>query len=96
MAGDSVMVRVSRATKARMEAEVRRLVAATVQGRSEAGSADANANPAFLGMTYDALINRLLDLDENTRRRQRESAARRRKGPEQDNDPAVSNHGGEE
>lgn len=80
MAQDTTHIRVSRATKKRLDREIVRLLKAYAEGRTEAVEPGECNNPLYRGMSHDALINRLLDLDERKRERAEQSRARKRKG----------------
>ena len=77
MATETTHIRIGKATKARLDAEIGRLMRAYEQGRTDSVEPGESNNPAYKGLSHDALINRLLDLD--ARKRERAAAARRRK-----------------
>lgn len=79
MAAKWTHVRLKMETKRRLDAEIRRLTTAYQEGRTDRAGGEDNPNPAFAGMSVDALITRLLDLDERKRQRATESRKRKRR-----------------
>lgn len=75
-------IRIGVKTRARLDVERERLEKAYAEGRTESVRMGSSLNPTLAGVSYDALIERLLDLDAATRRRRVQSAARRRKRAE--------------
>ena len=82
MAEKSVMVRVRESTRARLQAEVARIMRAVEDGRREdPGINPEQINPCCPGLSLDALINLMLDQVDAHRERDRRHRAKKRKRP---------------
>lgn len=72
-------IRVSSSTLARMKAEIHRILSAVEAGqRTDPGTLSEAINPLTLGLTYDQLINLMLDQREGHRARDRKARAKKR------------------
>jgi hypothetical protein len=79
MAKGTTSIRLTVETVERMRAEIAKLLAAVEAGqRRDPGVAAEQINPRAQGLSYDQLINLLLDQRETQRRRDRRHRAKKR------------------